>query len=96
MTNNNNVILMRSMYKIDKKGGGARNRSLGNYPSFTRYKVNNHEFKIPNRIENLPEKKVQKAALIQDALEASSHSVARVLSPMSESFLKITLTDQNL
>ena len=36
MTNNIDMILMRSMYKIDRGaegwgGGGSKNRSLGNY-----------------------------------------------------------------
>jgi len=33
MTNNIDVILMRSMYKIDRRGEGvgSKNRSLGNY-----------------------------------------------------------------
>ena len=30
ITNNIDVILMRSMYKIDRRGGGSKTRSLGN------------------------------------------------------------------
>ena len=33
MTNNIEVILMRSVYKIDRRGGGAKSRTLGIYPS---------------------------------------------------------------